>query len=245
MSVKRRALHVFAVASYAAFLASFSYFGALVLGIVAPRASSSAAAALAIDGALLAFFGATHSVMARAPFKQWLSRIVAPEAGRSVYVAVASAQVALLVWQWRGIDGAVLWQATGALATALVIVQVCGFAIALLSTFLVDHFELFGLAQAFGRTRSTSRFVTPLFYRLVRHPLYLGMLIALWCPPTMSIARLALTIGFTLYVLVGARLEERDLVRDFGDDYRAYQDRVPMLLPWRGAQALPRKSASS
>jgi protein-S-isoprenylcysteine O-methyltransferase Ste14 len=245
MPPNRRALHIFAVASYTAFLVSFSYFGALVLGLVAPRASSSAVAALAIDAALLAFFGITHSFMARAPFKQWLSRIVAPEAGRSVYVMVASAQVALLVWQWRGVDGALIWHATGALATVLFIVQVCGFAIALLSTFLVDHFELFGLAQAFGRTKATSRFVTPLFYRLVRHPLYLGMLIALWCPPAMSIARLALTIGFTLYVLVGARLEERDLVRDFGDEYRAYQGRVPMLLPWRGARTSPGRSASS
>jgi protein-S-isoprenylcysteine O-methyltransferase Ste14 len=244
MPPNRSALHIFAVASYTAFLASFSYFGALVLGLVEPRPSSSAVAALAIDGALLAFFGITHSFMARAPFKQWLSRIVAPEAGRSVYVAVASAQVALLVWQWRGVDGALVWHATGSLATALVIVQVCGFAIALLSTFLVDHFELFGLAQAFGRTKATSRFVTPVFYRMVRHPLYLGMLIALWCPPAMSIARLALTIGFTIYVLIGARLEERDLVRDFGDDYRTYQDRVPMLVPWRGARPLPGKSTS-
>ena len=240
----RHALHSFAVVSYAAFLASFSYFGALVLGVVEPRASSSAFAALAIDGALLAFFGVTHSFMARAPFKQWLSRIVAPEAGRSVYVLVASAQVALLVWQWRSVDGSFIWHATGALATVLVILQVCGFAIALLSTFLVDHFELFGLSQAFGRTRTTSRFVTPLFYRLVRHPLYLGMLIALWCPPLMSTARFALTIGFTLYVLIGARLEERDLVRDFGDDYRAYQTSVPMLLPWRGMRTRS-KSASS
>lgn len=244
MASRPSVLRIFAVGSYAAFVASFSLFGALVLGVVQPRPSSSIAAVLAIDGALLALFGFTHSVMARAPFKHWLSRLVPAAAGRSVYVLVASLQLALLVWQWRGLDGGLIWQATGALATVLFVVQVCGFAIALLSTFLVDHFELFGLAQAFRRRPSAPRFATPWLYRLVRHPLYLGMLIPLWCPPSMSIARLALAIGLTAYVLIGARLEERDLVRDFGDEYRAYQDRVPMIVPWR-ARAWSRRSASS
>jgi methanethiol S-methyltransferase len=240
----RRALRIFAVASYAAFVAAFSFFGALVLGLVEPRATSSVVAALAIDGGLLAFFGVTHSLMARAPFKHWLSRIVPADARRSVYVLVASAQLALLVWQWRAVDGAPLWQAKGFVATLLVIVQVFGFGIALLSTFLIDHRELFGLAQAFGRSAATPRLATPLLYRVVRHPLYLGMLIPLWCPPTMTLERLALAIGLTIYVLVGARLEERDLVRELGDEYRAYQDRVPMILPWRKMRAWPRRSAS-
>ncbi len=235
---------VFGVVSYASFVASFAFFGALVLGFVEPRASGGVVA-VAIDGGLIALFGVTHSLMARASFKGWLARFVPARAMRSVFVLVASAQLALLVWQWRAVEGAPRGQAPGVLAGVLVAVQVCGFAIALSSTFLLDHFELFGLAQAFGRLAPTRRFVTPLFYRVVRHPLYLGMLIPLWWSPTMTLGRLVLAIGLTGYVLVGARLEERDLVRELGDAYRAYQERVPMILPWRRLRAWRRTSASS
>jgi len=245
MAATSHAVRLFAVASYAGFLAAFAYFAALVLGYIEPRATGGVVAALAVDAALIAFFGVTHSLMARASFKQWSSRFVAAKAERSVYVLVASAQLALVVWQWRAVGGTPLWQAQGALATVLTVVQACGFGIALLSTFLIDHLELFGLAQAFGRSGAPLRFSTPSLYRVVRHPLYFGLLVALWCPPTMTVARFALAAGLTVYVLVGATLEERDLVRTFGDEYRAYQDRVPMLLPRRKVGGWPRKSASS
>lgn len=227
-------LRSFAVATYLAFVASFTLFAAFVTGLLPARAPAGGlAASLAIDAALVAFFAVTHSVMARRSFKAWWTRRIPAAAERSAFVLVASAQLALLVWQWRPVGGAPLWHATGALATALLGAQLAGFGIALLSTFLIDHLELFGLRQAFAPRRGPESFRTPLLYRLVRHPLYLGLLIAFWCPPAMTAARLLLAIGMTAYVAVGARLEERDLLRAFGAEYRAYQRRVPMILPLR------------
>lgn len=230
MAAKVSVVRAFAVAAYLAFNASFLYFAAFVTGFVPARPPSSLAAAIAVDVALVAFFGVTHSLMARGGFKRWLTRVVPPAAERSVFVLVASAQLALLVWQWRTLGGAPLWRAHGALATALTALQGLGFAIALISTYLIDHFELFGLRQAFA-PRPPGPLRTPFLYRLVRHPLYFGLVIAFWTPPEMTLARLLLAIAMTLYVAVGARLEERDLVRAFGDEYRAYQRRVPMILP--------------
>ena len=223
---------LFALGSYAAFLASFLYFAAFLSGFIPghPPAGSSAAA-VAIDLGLLAFFAITHSVMARPAFKRRWTRIVRREAERSVYVLVASAQVALLCWQWRPLPGPTLWSASGRAASALLAGQLLGFALSLVSTFLLDHFELFGLRQAFGRTIPPPTFLTPCLYRVVRHPLYLGIVIALWSAPQMALGRLVRAAGLTAYVIVGARLEERDLVDTFGDEYRRYQLEVPMIVP--------------
>jgi protein-S-isoprenylcysteine O-methyltransferase Ste14 len=226
---------LFAFLSYAAFQASFLYLVGFLCGFVRGHATASTtAAAIAIDVGLLLLFAITHSVMARRGFKEAWTRIVGRRAERSIYVLVASGQLALLCWQWRPLPGLTLWSASGWAAHALVAGQLLGFGIALLSTFLIDHFELFGLRQAFDRKGAPPVFRTPGFYRVVRHPLYLGLIIALWCAPDMGLGRLVLAAGLTVYVLVGARLEERDLVAMFGDDYRRYQRRVPMLLPTRG-----------
>ena len=222
---------VLGLISYVSFNASFLYLLAFLGGFVADRpAASSAAAAIAIDLGLLALFAVTHSAMARRGFKRWWTRIVTPQAERSVFVLVAALQVALICWQWRPIPGPTLWSATGWAANALIAAELVGFTIALVSTFLIDHFELFGLRQAFGATRPPT-FRTPLLYRVVRHPLYLGLVIALWAAPQMGIGRLVLAAGMTLYIVVGATLEERDLVDTFGDDYRRYQREVPMIIP--------------
>jgi protein-S-isoprenylcysteine O-methyltransferase Ste14 len=226
----------FALGAYAAFQASFLYLVAFLSGFVrGHRPASNSAVALAIDLGLVVLFAVTHSGMARPAFKRVWTRIVPRDAERSVYVLVAAAQVSLICWQWRPLPGPVVWSASGWAAGALVALQLLGFGIALVSTFLIDHFELFGLRQAFRRTSGSPAFRTPGFYRVVRHPLYVGLLIALWSAPDMGLGRLVLAAGLTAYVLVGARLEERDLIATFGDDYRRYQRRVPMLVPgWRG-----------
>ena len=224
-------VRLFALVSYAAFNASLVFLLAFLSGSIGGHpATTGTAAAVAIDLGLLAFFAVTHSAMARPAFKRRWTRIVGREAERSAFVLVASVQVALICWQWRPLPGPILWSASGWAARALVAGQLVGFGIALVSTFLLDHFELFGLRQAFGRNRTTT-FRTPWLYRVVRHPLYLGFVIALWSAPVMALGRLALAAGLTLYILVGARLEERDLVDAFGDDYRRYQRDVPMIVP--------------
>lgn len=251
--MKSFAVRCFALFAYTLFVASFVYFAGFVTGWVVPRSvddgiATAPAAAVAIDVALVAFFGLVHSVMARAGAKRVWARLVPPAAERSLYVLVASLQLALLCWQWRPLPTPRLWSATGAAAVALTALQAAGWAISLLSTFLIDHFELFGLRQAFAGARPPATFRTPLLYRVVRHPLYFGMLLAFWCAPTMTLGHLLLATLLTAYLLVGVRHEERDLARAFGEVYRQYQAEVPMLLPLPFATRLMgwrRRSASS
>lgn len=236
--MSRLATRGFALASYATFLAVNTYLVGFVTGIGVPRTVdqgpvASPLTALAIDAALVLFFGAAHSVMARASFKRMWTRVVPQAAERSFYVLVASLQLALLCWQWRPIAEPMLWRASGSAALVLLAVGQLGWMMALVSTFLIDHFALFGLRQAFARSAPTDVLVlrTPFLYRWVRHPLYLGMLIGLWVAPAMSVGHLLLAALFTGYVLIGAHHEERDLLRVYGEQYRRYQEQVPMLLP--------------
>jgi protein-S-isoprenylcysteine O-methyltransferase Ste14 len=229
-------IRVYALVAYASFLAAFVYLILFVAGWGAPRTVDSGIAAsppeaIGIDVGLVLFFGLAHSVMARQRFKSVLTKIVAPVAERSTYVLVASAQIGLLCWQWRPLAGVHLWSASGALAFGLGALQAAGWSIALVSTFLINHFELFGLRQGFGGSPTAASFRTPLLYRWVRHPLYFGMLLALWSAPTMSAGHVLLATTLTAYVLIGIRHEERDLLRTFGERYRQYQAEVPMLLP--------------
>jgi protein-S-isoprenylcysteine O-methyltransferase Ste14 len=219
---------VISVVAYLAFNLVFVYFIGFVAGVGVPKTIDDGAPtrfAVPIDLALVAFFGAVHSVMARAWFKRVWTRIVPNAAERSVYVLVATAQMALLCWQWRPL-GPTLWSTSGALAFVLRMVEALGFAMVIVSTFLIDHFELFGLRPA-----SAPRLRTPFLYRWVRHPLYLGIVVGLWVSSTMTLGHLLLSVSMTAYILIGVRHEERDLVRMFGDEYRAYQARVGCLLP--------------
>jgi protein-S-isoprenylcysteine O-methyltransferase Ste14 len=233
---------LYGVACYAVFFASFLYSVGFVEGLVVPKAIDDGPGvptvqAIAIDLVLLALFALQHSVMARPRFKRWWTQFVPPAVERSTYVLLASLALALLCWQWRPLPAVVWHVGNPAIATGLVGLSFLGWLIVLTSTFIINHFELFGLHQVAnnlsGRAMPPARFRTPLLYRFVRHPIYLGFIIAFWSMPTMTVGRLLFAAATTAYILIGIILEERDLIDLFGDDYRRYRARVSMLIPWR------------
>jgi methanethiol S-methyltransferase len=202
-------------------------------GIAAPSAT-----AIVVDLALIALFGLQHSVMARPGFKAGWTRIVPPALERGIYCLATAAVLAVLFAFWHPIPGTI-WEVTNpAGRMVLWTLFLLGFGIVFVSTWLISHFELFGLAQAWSHLRGwelpRSAFRTPLFYRAVRHPIYLGFLFAFWATPFMSTGHLLLSAGFTVYMLIGIRYEERDLIANFGTTYLEYRTRVGMILPWVG-----------
>jgi protein-S-isoprenylcysteine O-methyltransferase Ste14 len=195
--------------------------------------------AIAVDVGLLLSFGLQHSVMARPAFKRWWTRWVPKELERSVYVLLSSILLALLMWQWRPIPSPTLWHASSMAGTLLGgSIMGVGVAVLLWATFLIDHFELFGLKQGWfslrGRDLPGPAFVTPWLYKLVRHPLYVGWLLIFWGAPTMTAGHALFSAVMSAYILVAMRFEERDLVRHIGEPYRQYQRQVPALLPRPG-----------
>lgn len=234
----RRALALsYAAVCYAIFLISFLLFIAFAAG-VSPfstgRGEPSWWAALA-DAGLVLGFGLQHSIMARTWFKRAWTRIVPEPVERATYVLAASLMLLSVILFWQPIPGA-LWDVSSTLGrTALWGIFGFGWALVLFTTFLIDHFELFGLRQAWtyavGRPEQPASFKTPSAYRLVRHPMQLGFVIALWAAPTMTADRLALAVLMTVYIVTALVFEERDLVTLFGDQYRAYQKQVPKLIP--------------
>jgi protein-S-isoprenylcysteine O-methyltransferase Ste14 len=234
----------FALVAYAVFLLTFLYLIAFVgdlplVPVTVDRGPAEApAAAVAIDLGLIALFGLQHSGMARQGFKRAWTRIVSPPAERSIYVLAASLVLVLLYVLWRPIAGTV-WNVTDPFGQALLwFLFAAGWAIVLLSTFLINHFELFGLQQAWfhlrDRAAAAPMLRQPLFYRFVRHPLYTGFFLAFWATPRMSAGHLLLAAGLSVWMLLAIRAEERDLVTVFGRDYEDYRARVGMLTPrWR------------
>jgi len=196
--------------------------------------SASLGEALVVDAALLGLFAVQHSVMARGWFKRSWTRIIPKEAERSTYTLLSSVALIALFAFWEPMGG-VVWSVGGPLATLLVAVSLAGWLVAALSTFMIDHFALFGLRQVTdayrGRTAAEGHFVTPAFYRLVRHPLYVGFIVAFWATPVMTVGHLVFAAATTGYILVAIQLEERDLIAQFGDTYRDYRRRVGMLVP--------------
>jgi methanethiol S-methyltransferase len=232
----------YGLAAYLFFAATFLYAIGFTGNVFVPKSIDTGPAgplapAILVDLALLGLFAIQHSVMARRGFKRWWTRIVPPAVERSTYVLAATAALALLLWQWQPIATPVIWRVESpAVVMMLQAIFWLGWAVLLVSTFLIDHFELFGLRQVYarltGREIPEAQFRTPLLYRHVRHPIYLGFLLAFWAAPVMSAGHLLFSIGSTGYILIGIWFEERDLVAQFGDRYRVYRQQVGMLLPW-------------
>jgi methanethiol S-methyltransferase len=233
---------LYGIGTYAFFFATFLYLIGFVGNWVVPKSidsgvpAGSIGAAIAIDVLLLAAFAVQHTVMARPGFKAWWTRGVPWCVERTTYVLLATAILAVMAWQWRPLPTVVWRVEDGMLAALLSGVSLAGWGIVLISTFLIDHFELFGVQQtvlyAMGRRAERPAFKERLFYRWVRHPLMLGFLIAFWAAPVMTQGHLLFALMTTAYILVALQIEERTLVYLHPDEYPDYQRRVSMLLPF-------------
>lgn len=237
--MKRTMVFIYGVISYAIFFATFCYALGFVGNLWVPKTLDGEPTlplgqALLINLGLLGLFAVQHSVMARPAFKRWLTRWVPEPAERSSYVLVSSLAMILLFWAWQPLDG-VVWAVEHPVGQALLWTGFAfGWGLVLLSTFLINHFDLFGLRQVWlhlrNRPYTQLRFSTPWLYRHVRHPLYVGWLFAFWCAPTMTVTHLLFAVMTTGYILVGIQFEERDLIRAH-ERYADYRKQVPMLIP--------------
>lgn len=243
--MQRWSFFVYGVFCYLLFLATYAYMAGFVGNFLVPKSIDAASAggflALGIDLLLIGLFALQHSIMARPWFKRIWMRLVPQPIERSTYVLISCVVTILLMWQWRGLD-AVIWNVKQPLARGLLWVSFAvGWLMVPSVSLTINHFDLFGTRQVWlylrGRPYTSLPFRTPLPYNRVRHPLYLGWALAFWATPTMTLGHLLFAGTLTLYMVVAARIEERDLVGHFGDIYRDYQRRVPMFVPALGVRA--------
>ncbi|MGO9038095.1 MAG: methanethiol S-methyltransferase [Steroidobacteraceae bacterium] len=231
---------VYGVTCYAIFFMTFLYLIAFLANFMVPKGIDdgvpmATVAAVLIDLGLIAVFGIQHSVMARSGFKKRLAAFLPESVERSTFVLAASLVLIILFWQWRPLPQ-VVWAVQSPVGqTSLWGLLLAGFGIVLLSTFIIDHFDLFGLRQVwlglFNKTYRHPSFRVAYFYKFIRHPLYLGLLLGIWCTPMMTLGHLLFATGMSVYILIGIHFEERDLEMFLGEDYRRYKQRVPMLIP--------------
>jgi protein-S-isoprenylcysteine O-methyltransferase Ste14 len=239
--MRRLASVLYGLAAYAAGLATLLYLVGFNANLLVPKsvdrgAGAPLTVALCTDLLLLALFGLQHSVMARRGFKRWWTRVVPPVVERSTYLVATCAVLGLMFRFWVPIDAPLIWDVGhGIGATLMWSLFALGWSLVVLSSFLIDHFEMFGLRQVFARLMRRplppARFETPLLYRHVRHPLYVGILLSLWSTPVMTAGHLLFAFGLSSYILIGIAFEERDLIQMFGERYRRYREDVGMLIP--------------
>jgi methanethiol S-methyltransferase len=238
--VGRAVMFLYGLVCYAIFLGTFLYAIGFVSNVIVPTSLDAVPTAplghaLLVNTLLLGLFAVQHSGMARQGFKRAWTRVVPPPVERSTYVLFASVALLLMFWLWEPMGG-VMWQVENETARlVLLAISLAGWGIVLLSTFLINHFDLFGLRQVtlplLGRPYEPLGFRTPALYNYVRHPIYLGFIIAFWAAPTMTGAHLLFAVATTMYILIAIQLEERDLVAHYGPTYKTYRQRVSMLVP--------------
>ena len=234
---------LYGIVAYLVFAVVIVYSLGFVSGLVVPKTIDSGSAgqlveSVVINLVLMTIFALQHSVMARPQFKKWWTKIVPQPVERSTYVLFASLALAFLFWQWRPIPD-VMWEVKEpAIAASLLYLGVFGWVLVFISTFMINHFELFGLHQVAnnlaGKPMPALRFKTPMLYNVVRHPIYLGFIIFVWATPVMTAGHLLFAAVVTAYIFVGIALEEHDLIAVFGDEYRRYRQRVAMIVPFIG-----------
>ena len=239
--MKKILVLLYGVISYLLFFGTFLYAFGFVGNLFVPKSIDgtpqvSLAQAILTNASLLLLFALQHSIMARPAFKKWWTKIIPEQAERSTYVLLSSLCLILLVWQWQPMGG-FIWRIEEPIAkTILTVLFITGWMIVLISTFMINHFELFGLKQVFENARNIQAqpqtFKVNYFYGIVRHPIMLGFLIAFWATPVMSLGHLVFSITTTLYIFVAVKfLEERDLLKAHGQTYEDYKKKVPMIIP--------------
>ena len=239
---------IYSLGSYLGFLGVFTYFAWFSDGLGVPKHVDNGepremAWALCINAGLVLLFGLQHSIMARAGFKRALTRLIPAHLERATYVLASSLMLSTLMWLWQPLTTSV-WKVQGAIAAALWVVNGLGWLGVPLSSFMIDHFDLFGIKQAFGEFRRSSverkGFVTPLLYKYVRHPMMSALLVGLWFTPSMTVGHLVLSVTMSIYIVIGVHFEEQSLTRELGRAYLGYRASTPKFLPFGAKKNQPR-----